>query len=623
MIKINNLFDSFNARYLSFEEIADSFIGNKQFEDLKLNNHSLLMGPRGSGKTTLLKMLTPACQYISNQYRSAPMPFWGVYIPTDIQWKRQIEYFEQNTTLKTNIKNVIAKTIVRTNIQISLLKTFVSILEIHKANSESDFIIHYDFSTKLIDSWSIKKPISADLNSIEGALRNRLTQINSLIEKIQNQLIQDSDIKLEDFYSHDYLDLVKTACFLFESSYKTHESFVGDHFRWALCFDELEIAPKWLQKDLIDRMRSSEQNILFKLTTSPIISLSNELSESAARPEARQEEDYKVIRTWICKDYDNNSWINFCKKLISQKLQKRSIAASAEELFGLDLLERNLGLTFDEIEVDATNSFEVKSYSRGSLLWSVFRELALTDSTFFRFLANKNIRPTNPVPENDAQIDSVFRKIKPLVIFRYQFKSAGRLRSRKNPSLYYGLPFLYELCDGNPRALMALLDIFISNIKKTKKGRIRPFTINLQSSIITQFSHNYLKLITAHPDSNKLIKKGNYSNLGDLISVIGGYFFESIVIDPFKMDPTGSFVVDDKVPPKLKELIDLGVQLGAIIYINPSEAISGNGVVGKRFRLSYLLHPYFRLPKREYDEVQLSKITNQYESQLIKQTLLF
>lgn len=621
MIKINNLFDSFNARYLSLEEIADSFIANKQYEDLKLNNHSLLMGPRGSGKTTLLKMLTPACQFISNQYKNYPMPFWGVYIPTDIQWKRQMEYFEENSTIKTNIKNIIAKTIVRTNIQIALLKTFVSILEIHQINAENDFVLHYEFSTKLIESWAIGRPISPDLNSIEGALRNRLTQINSLIEKLQTEIVTPSGLKLEEFYSHDYLDLVKTGCFLFESKYKSHPSFNGQQFRWALCFDELEIAPDWLQRDLLDRMRSSEQNILFKLTTSPIISISKKIGRS--NPEARQEEDYKVIRTWICKDYDGHSWVAFCKKLVAQKFQKRAINIDPEDIFGLDLLERNLALTFNAIEVDSSNSFEVKSYSKGSLLWSVFRDLAITDSSFSRFLVNKGITPTNPVPLNDAQIDSVFRKIKPLVIFRYQLKASGRLRSRKNPSLYYGVPFLYELCDGNPRALMALLDIFLSNVKRSQTGKIRKFTINLQSNLISQFSHNYLKLITAHPDSSKLIKQGNYSNLGDLITVIGDYFFDTLINDPFKMDPNCSFIVDDKVPPKLKELIDLGVQLGAIIYLDPREAISGNGIVGKRFRLSYLLHPHFRLPKREYDPIQLSRITNQKNSELIKQTLLF
>jgi len=434
-------------------------------------------------------------------------------------------------------------------------------------------------------------------------------------------MVAVENLQLEDYYSQDYIDLVKIGCFHFESIYKNHKAFLGHQFRWALCFDELEIAPRWLQLDLLDRLRSSEQNILFKLTTSPIVSLSSEIGEIAIQPEARQEEDYKIIRTWVCKDYDSFAWTKFCRQLVSKKLEKRSVDIVAELLFGPDLLERNLSVTFNDSELDTSN--EMKSYERGSLLWNVFRELAITDNTFYRFLDNKAIPPLNPAPANSLQIDSIFRKIKPLVIFRYQFKGIGRMRSRKNPSLYYGVPFIYELCDGNPRALMAILDIFLSNTRKTKKGKIIPFTINVQSSIITQFSKNYLKLITAHPDANKLIKKGNYSNLGDLITVIGGYFYTSIVKDPFNMDPYGSFFTDEKVPNKILELIELGVQLGAIIYIDPEEAISGNGVLGKKFRLSYLLHPHFKLPKREYDSVQLSKITNRNDTSLIKQTLLF
>lgn len=617
MTKIN-LFDSFNARYLSFEEIADSFIPNKQYDDLKLNNHSLLMGPRGSGKTTLLKMLSPTCQFISNDKKNTQMPFWGVYIPTDIQWKRQIEYFESTSDIDENLKQILTNTIIRTNIQIALIKTFVSIFEIHHATSEEDFIYHYNLSKKLVSSWEIEKPVSPDLNSIEGALRDRLNQINSLINKFKHKLVDNKSLNLPDYYTHDYLDLVKIGCFHFESIYKTHESLKDSNFRWALCFDELEIAPRWLQLDLLDRLRSSEQNILFKLTTSPIVSLSNEIGDIDIQPEARQEEDYKIIRTWICKDYDSNSWSTFCKKLMLQKLKRRNIDIDIEQLFGSDLLIRNLQHTFPQRDINS-----IKPYQKGSLEWKVFRELALTDTTFHRFLSNKEINPLNPIPNNGDQIDSIFRKVKPLVIFRYQFKSAVRMRSRKNPSLYYGLPFLYDLCDGNPRAIMTLLDIFLSNIETGKNGKIKPFTINLQSRIITQFSNNYLKLITAHPDASKLVKKGNYSNLGDLIKVIGNHFYNSIIVEPFKMDPNGSFVVDEKTPQKIAELIELGVQLGAIIYINPNEAISGTGMNGKRFRLSYLLHPNFKLPKREYNPIQLSRITNQYDSTLIKQTLLF
>lgn len=617
MIKINNLFDSFNARYLSFEEVADSFVPNKQYDDLRQNNHSLLMGPRGSGKTTLLKMLTPACQFISNESQIKPLPFWGVYIPSDIQWKRQIDYFENTSDFDEIKKKIITRTIVRTNIQIALIKTFVSILEIYKVNSENDYNDHFHFATKLINSWKIKKPISADLISIEGSLRDRLAEINLLISKVKDKIINPTSISFEDYFSEDYLDLIKQGCFHFESTYKSHDTFSNQYFRWGLCFDELEIAPKWLQLDLLDKLRSSDQNILFKLTTAPIVSLVNELGEISYRPEAREEQDFKVIRTWICNDYDNKAWTDFCKKITLDKLRKREIHCEIDYLFGKDNIDRNLELTYKKM------GSVLKPYSKGSLSWTIFRDLAITDPSFNRFLTNKEINPTNPIPLNDDQIDSIFRKIKPLVVFRYQFMSIGRMRSRKNPSLYYGVPFLYELCDGNPRALMAILDIFISNVRYSTKNEIEPIKINLQSKIISQFSNNYLKIITSNPESNKEIKKGNYSNLGDLIGLVGQHFFSSIVTNPFTMDPIGSFIVDENVPIKIRELIELGVQHGAIIYLDPREAISENGVLGKTFRLSYLLHPNFKLPKRQYSSILLSKITNRQDSNKIKQALLF
>src|SRR5690606_19877950 len=200
----------------------------------------------------------------------------------------------------------------------------------------------------------------------------------------------------------------------------------------------------------------------------------------------------------------NKSWTVFCQKLVNQRFIKRKIDLNVDEMFGSDVLERNLFNTFPQ--VDPKNS-QLKSYQKGSILWHVYRELALTDNSFSRFLEGKGIKPTNPIPKDQPQIDSVFRKIKPLVIFRYQMRGVLRMRSRKNTSLYYGVPFLYELCDGNPRALMTLMDIFLSNLKTRKNNKVSPYNISIQSQLITQFSKNYLKLITAHPDSNKLVKR--------------------------------------------------------------------------------------------------------------------
>jgi hypothetical protein len=166
---------------------------------------------------------------------------------------------------------------------------------------------------------------------------------------------------------------------------------------------------------------------------------------------------------------------------------------------------------------------------------------------------------------------------------------------------------------------MNLLDSLLSNLRNSGKPSL---DISKQSSIVGQTSNKYLELIKAHPDSNREIFANHLINLGDIISHIGEYFKSRLLYGEFNMDPVGAFVVDEKVSASIISLIELGVHLGALIYIEPDEGISKKGILGKKLRLCYLLHPIFNLPKREYTSVKLSTIlykgqTKQIDSQLI------
>src|SRR5659263_62330 len=95
---MKNIFETYNARYLSIEEVAKSFISNRDFERLYQSSHSILMGPRGCGKTTLFKMLTPKALSVWNsdnaELHKSKINFWGIYIPADKQWDRQLKNFQ-------------------------------------------------------------------------------------------------------------------------------------------------------------------------------------------------------------------------------------------------------------------------------------------------------------------------------------------------------------------------------------------------------------------------------------------------------------------------------------------------------------------------------------------------
>jgi len=603
-----DIFESFNARYLSYEDIAKSFIANAQFDQLIGNHHTLLMGPRGSGKTTLLKMLTPLSQYYFKQLNPGTVPhveFVAVYVPSDIQWKRQIEIFAKDASFPEKIARNFPRFLVTTNILICLMSTFKQLLAIEFGfeNSDAQLAKEAQLCTLLIESWDIEKPISPTFDAINQALLKRLQKGNMLLTKIRYEPSFNFD-QLPDYYYQDYFDLILLGCNNFASTFDKYSS-----AKWALCFDELEISPEWLQQELIQKFRSIDQRFIFKLTTSPLVSIVDKLSKKPLEIEAREAEDYQVVRTWNYNLKGEKEWGKFSEKLLEQKFSRyfeKTIMPG--DIFGSDSETRSLArlLTRNRVNERLQQSSSNSPYAKGNLYYILFKELAHIDESFRYFLMKKGIDPKDPFPESTEQLDQVFRKILPIAIYRYSFKKANMAtRSRKNPGLYYGLPMIFELCDGNPRFLISLVDTLLLTLANTNTNKIGT---QQQSQVIQEFSAKYLDLLISHPDSNREIYPNRYLNLGTLLREIGNYFNSKMLRESFKMDVYSTFTVDQDVPEKIVELIELGVHLGALIYLDPKMVVSSDGLRNKKFRLSYLLHPSFNIPIREFRTVKLSVI---------------
>ena len=90
------MFDSFNARAISAESLAEGFIPPDHFGTMIRRAHTLVIGPRGSGKTCLMKMLQPAALNAWKSEDAADykkqIDFSGVYIPADISWSGQLRH---------------------------------------------------------------------------------------------------------------------------------------------------------------------------------------------------------------------------------------------------------------------------------------------------------------------------------------------------------------------------------------------------------------------------------------------------------------------------------------------------------------------------------------------------
>ncbi|NTU70134.1 hypothetical protein HGB13_04970 [bacterium] len=234
--------------------------------------------------------------------------------------------------------------------------------------------------------------------------------------------------------------------------------------------------------------------------------------------------------------------------------------------------------------------------------------MAKIDPSFYDFLKDRNIDPENPYAYDDMTSKSIFLKYKADVVYRLIYRKRGR----RIPHIHYGLPYLIDICDGNPRMLIGLVEEMMIRSEKDVLFR-KSIPKNIQSSIVIDASKKQYNLLENHPDSTIVVSGNEFNMATDLISIIGNFMHDKIVQNDFSKTSPSTFIVDDCISLEIIKLIESALYLGAIIYLDPVEALSSKGVTGKRFRLSGFLTPKFKIPNRVYSEIKLSAIMSAHE----------
>ena len=105
------------------------------------------------------------------------IPFYGVYIPSDRQWSRQLENFERRFDNKPEFVKSVSRGLVNLNILIALCSTFDSLLAlISKENSEEEVML----CKYLMDCWELEKPMTPTLYNITQKLNMYVRDVNVL-----------------------------------------------------------------------------------------------------------------------------------------------------------------------------------------------------------------------------------------------------------------------------------------------------------------------------------------------------------------------------------------------------------------------------------------------------------
>lgn len=594
-------FGAYNARHLNPEEVASQFVTSEKFRTLISLRHSLLIGPRGSGKTHLLKMLQPkslaAWKHNEADTTRKSVRFFGVFIAADVTWKAQVE--ERTRTLPNELADKYARAIFILHVRESLITCVLQMTHDRPKNDEAlyqKFDLSHSQEATLVETISNSWRMEPRINSL---LSLRQCVVDTLSKF---KLTEDSShLEIEKLVSGVQPDILSTTRQLIEAFNSISGEFDA---RWALCFDELEIAPESIQRELFECLRSTDRRILFKLAVSPFNAHTQLLNSVTT---AAPFNDYDPIPLWFTDIKESNQ---FCLQMWAH-ITKNTGAAG---------LPPWAILKHSKFHFSEQSDSKQSRYANGGEWAKTFASLASIDTSFAAFLTRKGIRPTALDTLPTAVRDQVVRKIAPLVGFRNAYLKADdpdwsprtkRIKSRvlKTPpsDIFSGWEAICLATEGNPRWFNGLVSRLL--LKWTKQGGIIPLTT--QAREFTVASEKFLAWISAVPVPTTGLTGPLENGIRGLIDILGDEFRKGVLNEEFSADPVLAFTVTSELPESIKDLLVSALNVGAIVSMNDRQVdFTLKNLVGHRFRLVHLLAPKYRLPLRTGDARSLQQLLN-------------
>jgi hypothetical protein len=577
---IPSIFESFNARSLAPEQVAKTFIPPKAFLELIKRNHSILLGPRGSGKTTLLKMLqVPALRSWnhenSNDYINQ-VEFTGIFVPADVAWGAQIDNLIAKNTINESIINLVKNSAFTSHILLS----FIDSIRVRTEGGKNEFK-HISLTKNdeanivksLSDVWGIDISFPTLLN-LRLSIRKRLILLSELSSKMTilskaklEMILEDNDYLYQDFQT------------LISSGIDIVNDYINKPYeKWALLFDEMELAPALIRKNIITSLRSTDSRIILKLSISPY---SNDSELFIKDSSAMSGQDFSLIKLW---NSNQNDCLEFSSKLVSNMLTEKGAQ------------NRDISEVLGKSNFEQKEEKIAERYKKGSYKYNLIKELSEIDKSFNDYLRKYkiDINSIDKMSENDRA--QYIRKITSIVPIRLEYRKKNVegldniLRSRKSYKLYTKFPNILLFTEGNPRWLIGLL----TNLLECYVFPYKPIEYSKQNSEIEKVINRYRALLRTIPISYELYQK---RGLLLFLDKLGEYFTKKLLIDDFNPEPPLSFIVDPTVSPDILEAIGKALNAGALVFVPEGE----NDEIlttfkGKRFRLSYMLAPFYKMP---------------------------
>jgi ABC-type cobalamin/Fe3+-siderophores transport system ATPase subunit len=593
--------DPFNAKSLSFREVAQTFVPSPKFSELSGRWNSLLIGPRGSGKTTLMKMLTVEALRtyegpLAASYRDI-VTYTGIYVPADIAWKEMVNALcsplDESVAMLVSgaafLTNVLQSVVLAMQTRLQVSDPSVSYPHFRKAQSSAGKL--EETVVDIAQLWHLS-PRSISLQGLANALALRLSDIQqraNVFAMTERVSVQDV-MKAMPYAGLSVVQAVSSAVQFFDQAINEPDG------QWVLLLDEFEVAPQQLQQSVLASLRASPPKLLFKVALSPCGPHTMHRETAATPPTLHN--DYRQVHLWYV---DREHAEGFCAHIFeSLKSRWPDVMPNASP-------EKVFGSTGYAIVDETGESVEAGSYGRGAFWRREFQQLAQKDRTFSDFLIEKGIDADELDPSPSAPNGNTIRKIAPVVAFRnaYKGKAEGQKRGRRPfRSAYSGWAAICAISEGNPRWFIGLINSLAPCLAATNT---LPISVTEQQNKLSDLSEAFAEILRSAATS-QLRGLDTDASVYDVLARIGEYFHKRLVLDRFVEDPPMSFIVDDDVDADTENALRIAMNHGALVcYENPDSLGGYASLRGKRFRMAYLLAPAFKLPLRKSKAVNLSK----------------
>jgi hypothetical protein len=604
--------DAYNARSLLDEEVADRFVPPPFFERLVGPRHQLVVGPRGSGKTTLLRMLqTNSLQYWQHpdaqRIRDA-VTFEGIFVPADRSWGEQFRG-ERESDEETDVFGILSQATCSTHVFRSFVRT---LLQMRSESGDSAASAgrraslsrndEVEISARLASSWGLEHSLPS-FRGLRQELRTRIAMLGRLRKRLRTGRTDSSALSELEWLDLDLLDEISNGTEL------VNDCLMDDGRRWALLFDELEVAPRSIRQSLLGSLRVPDPRLILKLALSPypgsLGMLPRQSEDYAHAP--REGNDFDVISLSYAQRVDVD---RFGKQILDRLVRdSEGVHAAPEQLFG----QSKVSTPAAQWMMSGT------AYGPESPRLRELAEYVRTDLSVLGYLQSHGVNVDDVGVLKPTRRAAHLRKIAPLVALRefYTVPERGavrrRFRQRNTFEFYTGLSSLLALSEGNPRSV---LNLFTPMLEVAAHGRLARVPQPVQSRAIRDAIATFRTLLITIPAPTagtfftvESRQRSARRGLLDVLDRIGSYFADATYAVDFSPDPAGSFIVDSHLPDAALESIESAVNIGAIIFVPDDDGMNYFGSVkGKRFRLNYLLAAHHRLPLRLGRSVSLSSI---------------